>query len=122
VKDEGGRMKGEGDGIGEAGGGVGEGAAVGVAGKVEAGVSAEGAVVVVASTGAAKGVAAVVGSMTGVVGVGVAADWQPRRRTAESRRVNNRLRLRITRVNVRFCPILSDYKKYPVNFVIMSTI
>jgi hypothetical protein len=67
-----------------------------VAGKIESGVSAgavvaAGAVAVMDSMG---GMAAVVGSIAR--GVGVAADWQPMRRTAERRRVDNRLRFRIT--------------------------
>jgi hypothetical protein len=66
-------------------------------------------------------VAAVVGSTAGVVGVGVAADWQPRRRmkTAERARVRVRFGLRVTRVNVLFVTFCPCYKIFHSIFFVM---
>jgi hypothetical protein len=58
---------------------------------VSAGVVGGGGVA--GSMGAGRVVAAVV---AWILGVGVAADWQPRKRTAVKRRVDNRFRFRIT--------------------------
>lgn len=92
---------------------------VGVAGKVAAGVSAGvvvggGRVGVMDSAGV---VAAVVGSMAGLVGVGVAVDWQPMRKTAERSRVNVRFCLSVTSVNVTFCPILYTLQNFSPDFL-----